>query len=181
MLWPKAHREKLLAWRVRLPHAFYSRKTCFWGWSKTRFSGITFFLVDMEESGQSNVCRASDARNFGTKFVEIEALWPRLSPVRKLTRPGPINFPERLQLFWLDRLSWFWCHSIRHSPTWFPTIRNFLIPGFPGPLWPAKLKNGHFWLFLDFSTNKKYANVKIGDSQIEGLSTSFNLIPNLLR
>ena len=43
----------------------------------------------------------------------------------------------------------------------------------------SKLKNGHFWLFLDFSTNKKYANVKIGDSQIEGLSTSFNLIPNL--
>ena len=34
-------------------------------------------------------------------------------------------------------------------------------------------------MFLDFSTNKKYANVKIEDSQIEGLSTSFNLIPNL--
>ena len=56
-----------------------------------------------------------------------------------------------------------------------------MIPSFPDPLQPAKLKNGHFWVFLDFSTNKKYANVKIGDSQIEGLSTSFNLIPNLLR
>ena len=37
----------------------------------------------------------------------------------------------------------------------------------------------HFWLFLDFLTIKKFANVKIGDSQIERLSTSFNLIPNL--
>ena len=36
-------------------------------------------------------------------------------------------------------------------------------------------------MFLDFPTIKKFANVKIGDSQIEGLSTSFNLIPNLLR
>ena len=54
-----------------------------------------------------------------------------------------------------------------------------MVPGFPGPLQPAKLKNGHFWVFLDFSTIKKFANVKIGDSQIEGLSTSFNLIPNL--
>ena len=56
-----------------------------------------------------------------------------------------------------------------------------MFPGFPDPLWPAKLKNGHFWVFLDFSTIKKYPNLKIGDSQIEGLSTSFNLIPNLLR
>ena len=45
----------------------------------------------------------------------------------------------------------------------------------------AKLKNGHFWVFLDFSTIKKYQNLKIGNSQIEGLSTSFNLIPILLR
>ena len=49
----------------------------------------------------------------------------------------------------------------------------------PDPLWPAKLKNGHFWVFLDFPAIKKFANVKIGDSQIEGLSTSFNLIPKL--
>ena len=34
-------------------------------------------------------------------------------------------------------------------------------------------------MFLDFSTNKKYANVKIRGSQIEGLSTSFPTIPNL--
>ena len=54
-----------------------------------------------------------------------------------------------------------------------------VIPGFPDPLRPSKLKNGHFWVFLDFSTNKKYANVKIEGSQIEGLSTSFNLIPKL--
>ena len=32
---------------------------------------------------------------------------------------------------------------------------------------------------MDFSTNKKYANIKIGGSQIEGLSTSFPTIPNL--
>ena len=43
------------------------------------------------------------------------------------------------------------------------------------------MEPGHLWVFLDFSTIKKYVNVKIGDSQIEGLSTSFNLIPNLLR
>ena len=54
-----------------------------------------------------------------------------------------------------------------------------MIPGFPDPLHPAKLKNGHFWVFLNFSTNKKYANVKIGGRQIEGLSTSFPKIPNL--
>ena len=56
-----------------------------------------------------------------------------------------------------------------------------MIPGFSDPLQPAKLKNGHFLVFLDFSTIKKFANVKIGDNQIEGLSTSFNLIPNLLK
>ena len=44
---------------------------------------------------------------------------------------------------------------------------------------PAKLKNGHFWVFLDFSTNKKYANVENEDIQFEAQSTSFNLIPNL--
>ena len=54
-----------------------------------------------------------------------------------------------------------------------------MFPGFSDPLWPAKLKNGHFWVFLDFSTIKKFANGKIGDSHIEELSTSFYLIPNL--
>ena len=34
-------------------------------------------------------------------------------------------------------------------------------------------------MLLDFSTIKKFANIKIGDSQIEGLSTCFNLIPIL--
>ena len=54
-----------------------------------------------------------------------------------------------------------------------------MIPGFPDPLHPAKLKNGHFWVFLDFSTKKKYVNGKIEDIQFEAQSTSFNLIPNL--
>ena len=48
-------------------------KLVFWGSLKTDFSGITFFFVNLEESGQSKVCRASDARNFDTKFVGIEA------------------------------------------------------------------------------------------------------------
>ena len=56
-----------------------------------------------------------------------------------------------------------------------------MIPGFPDPLWPAKLKNGHFWVFLDFWTIKKYPNLKIKDIHFEAQSTSFNLIPNLLR
>ena len=56
-----------------------------------------------------------------------------------------------------------------------------MLSGFPGPLQPAKLKNGHFWAFLDFSIIKKYANGKIGDIHFQAQSTSFNLIPNLLR
>ena len=53
---------------------FIRKKHVFGGGQKTRFSGITFFSVDLVESGQSKVCRASDARNFGTEFVGIEAL-----------------------------------------------------------------------------------------------------------
>ena len=49
-------------------------KRVFVGSQKSCFSGITFFLLIMGESGQSKVCRASDARNFGTKFVGIKAL-----------------------------------------------------------------------------------------------------------
>ena len=56
-----------------------------------------------------------------------------------------------------------------------------MIPGLPDPLWPAKLKNGHFWEFLDFSTNKKCANLKIEDIHFKVLLTSFPTIPNLLR
>ena len=56
-----------------------------------------------------------------------------------------------------------------------------MFPGLADPLWPAKLKNGHFWLFLDFWTIKKYPNLKIEDVHFEAQSTSFNLIPNLLR
>ena len=53
---------------------FIREKRVFKGVQKTRFSGITFFLVNVVESGQSKVCRASYARNFGTKFVGIEAV-----------------------------------------------------------------------------------------------------------
>ena len=53
---------------------FIREKRVFWGLEKSTFSRITFFFVDLEESGQSKVCRASDGRNFGTKFVGIEAL-----------------------------------------------------------------------------------------------------------
>ena len=53
---------------------FIREKRVFGGPRKSRFSGITFFFVDLRESGQSKVCRAYDARNFGTKFVGIEAL-----------------------------------------------------------------------------------------------------------
>ena len=53
---------------------FIREKRVFGGSRKSHFSGITFFLVDLVESGQSKVCRASDARNFGIKFVGIEAI-----------------------------------------------------------------------------------------------------------
>ena len=53
---------------------FIREKRVFWGGRKTGFSAITFFLFLLGKSGQSKVCRASDARNFGTKFVGIEAL-----------------------------------------------------------------------------------------------------------
>ena len=53
---------------------FIREKRVFGGLQKSGFSEITFFLVDLRESGQSKVCRASDARNFGTKFVGIEGV-----------------------------------------------------------------------------------------------------------
>ena len=46
---------------------------------------------------------------------------------------------------------------------------------------PPNSKMAFFEWFLPFCSKITYANVKIGDSQIEGLSTSFNLVPNLLR
>ena len=56
-----------------------------------------------------------------------------------------------------------------------------MIPGLPDPLWPAKLKNGHFWVFLEFWPIKKYGNGKIEDVHFEAQTTSFPTIPNLLR
>ena len=53
---------------------FIREKPVFGGGRKSCFSGITFFFVDLGESGQSNVCSAYDDRNFGTKFIGIEAL-----------------------------------------------------------------------------------------------------------
>ena len=44
---------------------------------------------------------------------------------------------------------------------------------------PRTSKMAFFEWFLPFCANKCYVNLKIGGSQIEGLSTSFNLIPNL--
>ena len=62
-----------------------------------------------------------------------------------------------------------------------PPIRYFFLPGFPDLLQPAKLKNGHFWVFLGFSAIKKYENLKIEDIHFEAQSTSFPTIPNLSR
>ena len=53
---------------------FIREKPVFGGSRKSCFSGITFFFVDLGKSGQSKVCSASDARNFGTKIVGIEAV-----------------------------------------------------------------------------------------------------------
>ena len=39
--------------------------------------------MDLGESGQSKVCRVSDARNIGTKFFGIEAFDPGLAPTEK--------------------------------------------------------------------------------------------------
>ena len=63
---------KLFLRRARRRARF--KKRPFLGSEKSSFSGITFFFVDLRESGQRKVCRASDPRNFGTKFVGIEAL-----------------------------------------------------------------------------------------------------------
>ena len=52
----------------------YAKNEFLGGGRKRGFSAITFFLLLMGKIGQSKVCRASDARNFGTKFVGIEAL-----------------------------------------------------------------------------------------------------------
>ena len=53
---------------------FIREKLVFGGLEKSTFSGITFSIVDMVESGQNKVYRASGARNIGTKFAGIEAL-----------------------------------------------------------------------------------------------------------
>ena len=111
----------------------------------------------------------SGSKHFNPGFSPIEK-WPRQDPPKFSLEKVPCYLSISLQIF---------CRYIRHSPTWFPTIRNFLIPGHPDPLWPAKLKNGHFWVFLDFWTIKKYTNLKIEDIQFEAQSTSFNLIPKL--
>ena len=128
-------------WRAR----FIREKRVFEGNRKSCFSGITFFFLDLGERGQSKVCNASNARNFGTKFVGIEALWPRFSPVRKMTLCRPLFTLTDLQPFWLDRLSWFRCHSIRHRSNIGPCHRWFFDPG---PPWPATARQTQKWSFL---------------------------------
>ena len=113
---------------------FIREKHVFGGSRKTCFVRITFFFVDLGESGQSKICSASDARNFGTKFIGIEASWPRFCPDRKFTRLGPILFSNDLQPFVVDGSSWFRCHSIRHRAGIGPSPRWFFDPGLP---WPA--------------------------------------------
>ena len=124
---------------------FIREKHVFGGGRKTRFSRITFFLVDLRESGQSKVCRASDTRNFDTKFVGIETVWPRFCPDRKFPRLGPIVFSNDLQLLWLGRLSWFWCQSTGKCPAECPSYR---YESDPGPSWPAMARQTQKWPFL---------------------------------
>ena len=68
-------------WRAR----FIREKRVFGGGRKLCFLQITFFFVNCGESSQSKVCSASDARNFGTKMVGIEALWPCQKPESNYT------------------------------------------------------------------------------------------------
>ena len=124
---------------------FIREKRVFGSSRKTCFSRITFFLLLLWKSGQSKVCRESDARNFGTKFVGIEALWPRFYPGRKLTRFGPILFSNDLQLFVGDGSSWFWCHSNRHRADIGPSHRWFFDAGLP---WPAMARQTQKCSFL---------------------------------
>ena len=53
---------------------FIREKRVFGDGRKTGFSAITFFLFLLGKSGQSKVCRASNARNFGTEFVGIKSI-----------------------------------------------------------------------------------------------------------
>ena len=103
---------------------------------------------------------------------------PGFSPIQKWPGSDPTLLKQGCSIF--GRADWadFGANRLENVLRSALPICMKVIPGFPDPLWPAKLKNGHFWVFLDFWTIKKYANGKIGDSQIEGLSTSFNLIPN---
>ena len=80
---------------------------------KALFKNNFFFFEDLEESGQSKVCRASDGRNFGTKYVGIEALWPRFYPDRKMTRSRPMvrfqsTFAIQNQYFCPNLVSFDW-------------------------------------------------------------------------
>ena len=94
---------KLFICRVRLPRAFYSRKTCFLGWLKNVFFANNFLLVDLRESGQSKVCRAYDARNFGTKFIGSKYFNPGKARSEKWPATDPPNFRLGCSIFgWAD-------------------------------------------------------------------------------
>ena len=92
-----------------------------------------------------------------------EILVPNLS-ASKHFNPGfaPIEkWPGADAPIFVEVYSFFKCSdrsdfgAIRSGIGWkeVPPIVNFLIPGFPGPLQPAKLKNGHFWVVFDFFDN----------------------------
>ena len=146
-----------------MTRAFYSRKTCFWEFWKSTFSRITFFFVDVGKSGQSKVCSASDARNFATKFVGIEVLWPHKNPKSNYTAARTPCWLLGAIAFLAGLIELILCGIRSEIVRGCALYRHFFDPGPPWPVMARQTQNQSFLFFLDFSANKKYVNVKIGE------------------
>ena len=126
-------------------------KRVFGGSQKSCFSKITFFLVDMRENSQSKVCSASDARNFGTKFVGIEALWPRQKPESSYTTTRTYHSVHWPTAFLNGRIELI---SVPINCKMFGDVPSKTLFFDPGPCWPAMARQTQKTAFFAFLSTK---------------------------
>ena len=75
---------------------------------------------------------------------------PGLAPIENSPGSDPYFFPTTYSFFrWADSAD-FGANQLENVLRSALPIGTKVIPGLPDPLWPAKLKNGHFWVFLEF-------------------------------